>query len=97
MKQHLGLSDEQAEALQEIMKAYKGEFKTVLEDPTLSQEDKKAQMQQLQTMLKEELSLVLDSEQMEKAKEMFQKMKERRANRPPRNTDDMPPEQPQDF
>lgn len=71
MKEHLGLSDEQATKITAIVEEGAKEVKALRDNKELSQEDRRAKMMELRKAEMEKIKAVLTPEQAKKAEEMF--------------------------
>ncbi|HEX8310484.1 MAG TPA: Spy/CpxP family protein refolding chaperone [Chthoniobacteraceae bacterium] len=70
MKEHLKLTDEQAEKVKAIMEKGREEGRALREDKSSSDEDRRAKMKEFRKSQMEQIDAVLTPEQREKAKEM---------------------------
>jgi Spy/CpxP family protein refolding chaperone len=79
MKEHLKLTDEQAEKVKAIMEKGREEGRAIREDKSASDEDRRSKMKEFRKSQMEQIDAVLTPEQREKAKEMRKdQRKERR-------------------
>ena len=81
MKAQLGLSDEQAAKLEKNRSAMAAEMKAIHENKSLSDEQKREKMKELQKKQKENLKSVLTEEQLKKLKESDHKRPEGRKDK----------------
>lgn len=82
MKESLKLTDDQVAKLKPIFAKNAEKSKAIREDQSLSQEDRRAKMQELFKSLDEELKPVLTPEQQAKYKEEAEKRRQQRGQRP---------------
>jgi Spy/CpxP family protein refolding chaperone len=82
MKESLKLTDDQVAKLKPIFAKNAEKTKAIREDQSLSQEDRRAKMQELFKSLDEELKPVLTPEQQAKYKEDVEKRRQQRGQRP---------------
>lgn len=75
LKDSLHLTDVQADSVVSIRQEYKDKIKTVMQNSSLSADQKKEQMKPLREEMKTRLSAVLTKQQMKKMKEMQQGMR----------------------
>ncbi len=76
MKAHLGLTDEQSAKMQTNRKEMGEKMKTIRENSSLSNEQKKEQMKEMMKKQKEYMKSTLTEEQLKKLKEMKEKRPE---------------------
>ncbi len=69
MKVHLGLTDEQSAKLEKSRKEMGDKLRTIRENKSLTEEQKREQMRELGKKQKEEMKSILTKEQLEKMKE----------------------------
>lgn len=75
LKDSLHLTDVQADSVVSIRQEFRGKIKTVMQNSSLSEDEKKEQMKPLREEMKTRLSAILTKEQMKKMQEMRQGMR----------------------
>jgi len=81
MKESLKLSDEQVAKIKPILVKNQEKTKALREDQNLSQDDRRAKMQEIGKSVEEELKPILTPEQLAKYKEDAEKRRQQRGQR----------------
>jgi len=75
LKDSLHLTDAQVDSVTSIRQEFRDKIKTVMQNSSLSADEKREQMKPLRQEMKTRLSAVLTKEQMKKMREMQQEMR----------------------